>query len=209
MKEYELYLFDFDNTLYDTVQGINDLLSQVLPSVGLEYDPSKISLYLSTTLDNLFHQEGMDDDKRERLAKALRMIKASDNYRGAKPFPEAAEVLGELKARGKRMAIVSGKAVHKIENLLADDGLGHLPEFVIGWEDTERHKPYPDPILLAMSRFDIPPERCVYVGDSSSDPIAAEAAGIDSVVVRRAGGLTPEGLPCTYELPDLRGLLDY
>ena len=35
MKEYGLYLFDFDNTLYDTKAGIEAILRAALPALGI------------------------------------------------------------------------------------------------------------------------------------------------------------------------------
>ena len=50
-------------------------------------------------------------------------------------------------------------------------------DVVIGAEDTERHKPDPDPLLEALRRLEADPGEAVYVGDSPFDVRAAKAAG--------------------------------
>ena len=60
-------------------------------------------------------------------------------------------------------------------------------ELLVGWEDTERHKPYPDPILKALERLDVTADQAAYVGDSPFDVGAAKAAGVFAVAVGWGG----------------------
>lgn len=46
----------------------------------------------------------------------------------------------------------------------------------IGFEDTKKHKPDPEPLLFACKRLNIKPAEAVYVGDAESDFLAAKAA---------------------------------
>ena len=50
-------------------------------------------------------------------------------------------------------------------------------ETVVAYEDTEIHKPEPEPLLEAARRMGVAIERCAYVGDSPHDMNAAIAAG--------------------------------
>ena len=56
-------------------------------------------------------------------------------------------------------------------------------EVTVGAEDTERHKPNPEPLLLAIERLGEGVADAVYVGDSPFDVQAAKAAGMGSVAV--------------------------
>ena len=208
MREYSLYVFDFDNTLFDTSYGIKAILSRALPSVGIGYDDSLFPKFVGMTMEQVFDAFVKDESKRERFYDEFMAVVRSDVYLTARPFPETETVLRKLKSGGKHIGIASGKQKHKIETLMERHGMGDIAEVVIGYDDTGLHKPSPDPILRAMSFFDVPAEDAVYVGDSPHDPVAARSAGIDSVIVNRSDGLAPDGIPCTWEIGTLEGLLD-
>ena len=207
MREDRLYLFDFDNTLYDTNEGIREILRNALPMVGVEYDDSRFGEFSGLSMDQVFERYVGDWNLYDRYRDEFMRIVRSDVYMTGVPFPETEHVLRELRSRGKRIGIVSGKMSFKIENLMGRDGMLDLVETIVGYGDTERHRPFPDPIKLALSRFDIPKGDVLYVGDSPNDSGAAINAGIDCAIVNRHNGLTLDGLECTYELDSLEGLL--
>lgn len=204
MKDYTLYLFDFDNTLFDSKPRVEAVLRAVLSIKGEVYDPSRFSEYLSANLDVLYG--GRDDDETAVLTDLIENILASLPD-AAVPFPDTAEVLRELKARGKRIGIVSGSSRDEITHYLKENGLDDIPEVIIGWYETDRHKPYPDPLALAASYFDVTKEETVYVGDSANDTGASKAFGVDCVIVNRHNGMGADGLECTVEVSSLSELL--
>ena len=208
MREYALYLFDFDNTLFDTRCGIEAILREALPVLGVEYGPDSFDECLGLTMDQVYDRYMGDDRSRYRdFERSFMSVVMSDAYMGAPPFPETARVLESLRARGKRIGVVSGKKAYKIVNLLRANGLDGYPETVVGFDETERHKPFPDPILKGMSSFDVPKDETVYVGDSPNDALAAEAAGVDCVIVDRHNQLSVEGIECTCQVDSLDELI--
>src|SRR5438132_743156 len=54
---------------------------------------------------------------------------------------------------------------------------------VVGGDETERHKPDPEPLLLAAERMGADPAQTAYVGDSPFDVLAAKAAGMYAIAV--------------------------
>lgn len=208
MREYTLYLFDFDNTLFDTRCGIEAILREALPVLGVDYGPDSFDECLGLTMDQVYDRYMGDDRSRYRdFERSFMSVVMSDAYLGAPPFPETARVLESLRARGKRIGVVSGKKAYKIVNLLRANGLDGYPETVVGFDETERHKPFPDPILKGMSSFDVPKDETVYVGDSPNDAKAAEAAGVDCVIVDRHNQLSVEGIECTCQVDSLDELI--
>ena len=208
MREYALYLFDFDNTLFDTRCGIEAILREALPVLGVEYGPDSFDECLGLTMDQVYDRYMGDDRSRYRdFERSFMSVVMSDAYLGAPPFPETTRVLESLRARGKRIGVVSGKKAYKIVNLLRANGLDGYPETVVGFDETDRHKPFPDPILKGMSFFDVPKDETVYVGDSPNDALAAEAAGVDCVIVDRHNQLSVEGIECTCQVDSLDELI--
>ena len=93
------------------------------------------------------------------------------------------DVLVGLKDEGRRLGIVSAKRRETIELAFATVPLGHLFDVVVGGDETERHKPHPEPLLVAAERLDADPDECAYVGDSPFDIRAAKAAHMHAVAV--------------------------
>jgi HAD superfamily hydrolase (TIGR01549 family) len=52
----------------------------------------------------------------------------------------------------------------------------------VAYEDTENHKPDPEPLLLAAKRLGVSADECVYIGDVENDIKAALAAGMKSIL---------------------------
>jgi pyrophosphatase PpaX len=93
------------------------------------------------------------------------------------------DALARLKAEGRRLGIVTAKRRLTVDLAFAQLPLEHLFETVVGGDETERHKPDPDPLLLALARLGASPEETAYVGDSPFDMQAAKAAGVYAVGV--------------------------
>ena len=104
------------------------------------------------------------------------------------------EVLVRLKNEGRRLGVVSAKRRATIELAFVTVPLGHLFETVVGGDETDRHKPDPEPLLLAAERLRAKPGVCAYVGDSPFDIRAAKSAGMHAVAVTWGGIHTRERL---------------
>jgi pyrophosphatase PpaX len=97
------------------------------------------------------------------------------------------DLLVRLKDEGRRLGIVTAK--RRATAALAFDvlPLAHLFETVVGGDETKKHKPDPEPLLLAAERLQVDVSDCAYVGDSPFDIRAAKAAGMFAVAVTWGG----------------------
>jgi pyrophosphatase PpaX len=92
-------------------------------------------------------------------------------------------VLVRLHEEGRCLGIVTAKRRSTVELAFERVPLGHLFEAIVGGEETERHKPDPEPLLLAAERLGAKPAETAYVGDSPFDIRAAKAAQMHAVAV--------------------------
>jgi pyrophosphatase PpaX len=92
-------------------------------------------------------------------------------------------VLLRLHEEGRRLGVVTAKRRSTVELAFARVPLAHLFETVVGGDETEKHKPDPEPLLLAAERMHARPAETAYVGDSPFDIRAAKAAGMHAVAV--------------------------
>jgi pyrophosphatase PpaX len=93
------------------------------------------------------------------------------------------DVLVRLHEEGRRLGVVTAKRRSTVELAFASVALGHLFETVVGGDETEKHKPDPEPLLLAAERMGADPAQTAYVGDSPFDVGAAKAAGMYAIAV--------------------------
>ena len=61
--------------------------------------------------------------------------------------------------------------------------VGHLFDTVVGGDETERHKPDPQPLHLALERLGAKPDEAAYIGDSPFDLRAARDGGLHAIGV--------------------------
>ena len=97
------------------------------------------------------------------------------------------DLLVRLKDEGRRLGLVTAKRRATVALAFDVLPLEHLFEAVVGGDETKRHKPDPEPLLLAAERLEVDPGDCAYVGDSPFDVRAAKAAGMFSVAVTWGG----------------------
>jgi pyrophosphatase PpaX len=186
-----MVLFDLDGTLIDTT----DL---ILASFAWTFDhhlpgrlPARDVLVhtfgrsLPAVLRELAaeHGDGDPDLLAAGMLASYRDFQKAQHDTLIKPFPGVAEMLRELGARGRQLGLVTSKREGFARRGLALFGLEELFEIAVFHDDTPRHKPEPDPLLLAAARAGLPPADVVYVGDSVHDVAAGRAAGMRTVSV--------------------------
>jgi AHBA synthesis associated protein len=96
-------------------------------------------------------------------------------------FPGVAALLLELRRRGLRSAIATGKAGERARHLLGRLDVLHRFDHVIGSDEVARAKPAPDIVLHALNLLGARPEEAMMVGDAVTDIASARAAGVDAV----------------------------
>ncbi len=101
-------------------------------------------------------------------------------------LPGAADSLRQVAACGLKLALVTSTPRQnmpaKLEPLKAA-GVFDLLQEIITADDTERKKPFADPLLECCRRLAVDPGGAVYVGDTQVDIMAGRAAGCRTVGV--------------------------
>jgi pyrophosphatase PpaX len=173
-------LFDLDGTLIDSIELIVRSFQHatgehlgapleravILPTIGLS---------LIDELERIAPGKGQD------LLLSYRGFLRAHHDALIAEYEGVAGMLDALHRREVPMGIVTSKALVSAEPSLRRFGLDRLMATIVTWDDTERHKPHPEPLLLAAARLGVPAPACWYVGDSTHDMAAARAAGMRAV----------------------------
>lgn len=179
--------FDLDGTLADTIPLIVASYQHAFRTVlGEEVDDARARAWIGRPLlealleESPEHGHALDATYREwNLANTAALIQRFDGV---------PELLEALTAAGVRVAVVTSKRQQTARLALEGVGIDHLVRVVAGLEDTERHKPAPDPLLHGAAALGVDAATCAYVGDATVDLQAARAAGMAAVAVTWGAG---------------------
>ena len=191
---FRIVLFDLDGTLIDSGPIILASMQYAVRTVlGREIPPDELGLTIGGQ-GIVAQMQAIDADRAEALLEAYK-VHNDGLHETLEAFDELLALLPGLAGEGRKLGIVTAKR-HRTVNLALDrfPALADAFDVVIAHEDTERHKPDPDPVLLAVERLGGQPEEAVYVGDSPFDIGAAKAAGVFAVAVGWGGIHTAERL---------------
>jgi len=179
-------LFDLDGTLLDTAPDLAAALNAArslralapLPFSAIRPSVSHGSFALARI--GCDFDEGSEAFERFRLD--LLESYAANVARESSLFDGMDELLGRLESIGIPWGIVTNKPEYLTAPLLHALDLTERAAVVICGDTAPNKKPHPEPLLLAASRINARPERCVYIGDAERDIVAGKAAGMTTVV---------------------------
>jgi HAD superfamily hydrolase (TIGR01509 family) len=174
-------LWDLDDTLLDTLAGrMNALAYAHERLLGSKVDPE--ALWRS-------HRGGtLEDLARRLLGDGYREFVTTyrERYFGLRrdiqPYPGVEPVLRSFHDAGFSMGIVTSKVAWGATEELTAAGLLQYFHTIVGFDDTDGHKPDPEPIHAALDRMVADdPSAAIFIGDSPADVWAARNAGIRSI----------------------------
>jgi pyrophosphatase PpaX len=183
LVRYGTVLFDLDGTLVDSGAMILASFQHATRTV-LSREIPEHELLSAVGGPGLREQmEAIDPARVDELIEVYSAHNAG-LHDELQPCAGILDALEQLSAEGRRLAVVTAK--RRTTLALAFEVLPELRRFfdvTVGAEDTTRHKPNPEPLLLALERLDASADDAVYVGDSPFDIQAAKAAQVGSVAV--------------------------
>lgn len=176
-------LFDVDGTLLDSFEANLKFYHDLAIKMG--YTPPSRERHAQTfhltMREKIVDITGLRDEG--EIQRIMDVGKSNDmpyDHSLLKLADGASETLSALKEQ-YLLGIVTGRIKENIFEFPDFEKLSHHFFTVVGYEDTERHKPHPDPLLFAAEQLAVVPNVCVYIGDVGNDMIAARAAGMKGV----------------------------
>ncbi len=186
MRKFNSIIFDFDLTLADSSDAIVTCMNYAFRKMNIpQAEPEIIKKTIGISLPETFRLLTNIDDP-DRTLEFRKFFREKSNQimvDMTEVFENVPVVLKQLKTMGFRLAIVSTKYRHRIEDVLRRDGLLDYFELIVGGEDVENHKPDPEGLLVALQRLAENKTNVVYVGDSLIDAQSAQSAGLDFIAV--------------------------
>ncbi len=187
MADFDLILFDYDGTLFDTRPAIAYCIARAFEQSGRPPPPKECvlatiaaGLPLTESLVALDAALGHDLRALDDLVTTYRQLYLDEGMPLLSPFAGVETVLRRLRAGGIRSVVISNKGIEAIRRSLHQTGLEALVDMVFGDQPGLPKKP--DPLLFTghiLPRYKrLPRDRILMVGDTESDILFAKSAGI-------------------------------
>lgn len=216
--EYDAVVFDNDGVLTHLTNW--DIIREAIRETFAEFDVDPADGHVEDALRGepdrlhwLADHHGFDPERfwARREARAAAVQRAAMEA-GQKPLYDDCAVLRRLRVRhGLSLGIVSNNQHETVQHVLDVHEIEELFGTAYGREPTVAgtRRKKPDPHYLNCALTDLNADSALYVGDSASDILAAENAGIDSVFLRRPHRHEYTlSVDPTHELTSLRELPD-
>ena len=182
MKEY--IVFDLDGTLIDTSDLVVDSWKHVIKYyTGKEADRTAILHTFGEPIEKTMKLLFPNENQKEAL-EIYRKYQAKKAEEKIKVFDGIKDMLQALKDRGKTLGIVTSRTRITAEVYVKMTGINKFFDTLITCDDVVKHKPSPEPLLLALSNLGAEKRDSIMIGDTRFDIGCANSAGVESVLLQ-------------------------
>ena len=182
---YKYILFDFDGTVFDTVEGITKSARYAINKFGLDAELDELRCFAGPPLVDKFME--VYDFTREQAEQATLYFKERYKPIGlyeCRVFPGIKELLEKLRAAGFILGIATSKPQPLAEELLEGEKMIELFHYISGSTGLGNNDTKESVLRRAMEALGADLDNSVLIGDTKYDVIGAKAVGIDCVGVR-------------------------
>lgn len=186
-RPYRGYIFDCDGTLADSMplhlEAWNHGLQMADASLQIDGKSfmSVAGMALQQTIDHWNATHSLQINAEAVMQEKNAYFQRHHGEIG--PILPVVKFARTCKAAGAAVSVASGGSREDVLETLRLIGLADFFPVVVTADDVTRSKPAPDLFLLAAQLMGVPPEDCLVIEDSLLGIEAADAIGMDSILV--------------------------
>lgn len=193
---YDIYVFDMDGTILNTIDDLTDATNHSMRKMGYkEHSVAEVKGFVGNGIRKLIERAVPAGTSEEDIVKTHEIF--TEFYKvhckdKTGPYPGILELLSDLKAAGKKLAVVSNKADYAVK-VLADEVFPGMFDVAIGEQAGINKKPARDMVDIAIAEIkkqvsetsDVNPAdlKAVYIGDSDVDFKTSVNSELDCILV--------------------------
>lgn len=192
MKKINTVLFDFDGTImntnnviiqswqhtFRTVEGKERPIEEIVKTFG-----EPLAITMKKVLPQIPEEEGIAIYRGYHFDKFAELITV---------FPGVLELLGDLKEKEYKVGLVTSRLWNTTKIGLEKFDMGKYFDTIVTCDDTNKHKPDPEPVNIALERLNAKPPEAIMLGDSMFDILCARNAGVRAALVGWALAVSDE-----------------
>lgn len=177
-------LFDFDGTLFDTIEGITKCVQYALSKHGIAFELDALRCFAGPPLGEKFQEVyGVSPDLAEQLVMDYRERYVPIGIYESRVFPGIGNLLTHLRSAGCKLGLATSKPQEMAEQLLQRAGLLDRFDAIVGSHPGRKDDKKWMVIAQAMALCEAEPESTVLVGDTKYDAIGAAHCKIPCIGV--------------------------
>ena len=181
---YKFVLFDFDGTVYDTVEGITKSVRYAINKFGMDAPLEELRCFAGPPLlDKFMEVFSVSEERAKELVDAYRERYRPIGLQECQLFAGMKELLIKLREKGIKTAITTMKPQEMAEMLLERENMLGLFDVIYGSTLT-RNVSKPILVQQAMETLGASVSDTVLVGDTKYDILGAHEKGIPAIGVR-------------------------
>ena len=199
--------FDFDGTVFDTVEGITKSIRHAIRKHGMDAELHELRCFAGPPLVEKFMEVyGVTEAEGEQLVADFRERYLPIGVYESEPFPGIHELLNALRLAGKTVGLATSKPQNLAEMLLERAGLLDCFDVIAGSDPKLNNNAKWEVITRAMEGCGTTPETTVLIGDTKYDVAGALRCGIPCVGVRwgyaEEGEMEEAGVAAMVDTPE-------
>jgi phosphoglycolate phosphatase len=178
VKKRDLFLFDFDGVLADSLDLYAEAAKRCLERIGTPIVKSRED-FLALFDGNFYESMAARGVNPADYVRAAKEIMPGLDYDAMKTFDGLLPVLAAL-SRDHCLLVISSNGSKTIRKMLVRFGYDPYFKEILGADFMVSKK---EKIDHALAKYGIAPERTFYIGDTTGDIAEARAAGVRTVAI--------------------------
>ena len=174
---YRCIVFDIDGTILDTEIAVLSSLQKLLfEELNKNFSFEDLRFALGIPGEVALNKLGITNllESNEKWNTYFK-----EYFHSVKVFDDIKDTLVKLNEMGISIGIVTSKTKEEFINDFLPFGLINYFKLVVCADDTEKHKPNPEPLLKFIELSGADKAKTIYIGDTKYDMKCAVSAGID------------------------------
>ena len=183
MKEKRVIIFDLDGTLVNAYPAIAESFNYTMKKMGYPKQKAKVIRRSVGWGDRNLLKPFV---RKKDLNTALLIYRKHHKgalLLGSRLFPRTYRVLAYLKNKGYKLAVASNRPTRFAKILIRHLKLDRYLDYVLCADRLKHMKPHPEILNKIMRKFQVKPDRAIFVGDMFIDAQTGKRAKVKTVML--------------------------